>query len=442
MTGIFRKYDIRGIYPEEINDSLAYSVGRALVEFFSVSKFAVGRDHRKSSPQLQSSLIRGIVEGGADVIDLGFCSSPELYNYNVKNSIPGIMITASHNPMNYNGIKINSYDGRMINYGSGLEEIESLVLEDSFKTVSGTGNIIAHNHNDSYVSYLISKIKTPNRKIKVVIDSGNGTSGNILKKMFSKIKNISIVPLFFEPNNTNPSHQADPTKKENLVELSQKIRDENADFGAAFDGDSDRCIFLDERGIPINSDIFMCIIADYETRKTEVPLTFYFDLWSSRITKRRMKELGCEFEVLPLGVANYREKLILEGGTAAAEFSGHIMFSENYSQDDGFFTLIKMIEYYGSSNKTMSAMIAPYMIYFSEHESLKCDNSDEVLENIKSKYSEASISELDGITIEFKDWWFNIRKSNTEPLLRFKIEANSLDLLKEKIEEIKNIIKS
>ena len=440
MAGVFRSYDIRGIYPEEIDDALAYAVGRAVVRFFGASKVAIGHDHRKGSPDLTAALARGIMEEGADAINLGFCPSPLLYNYNVKNSVPGIMVTASHNPLQYNGIKINSYDGCLIDSKAGLDEIEAIVRGERFTRAEEKGELYEHDHRQDYIAYLRRSLRHPRRPLKIVIDAGNATAGPILEDLFKGVDEIEVIPLFFKPDNESPSHLADPTKKENIVELSQRIRDEGADLGAAFDGDADRCIFLDERGVPIGPDIFLCIVADHESEKEGSASYFYTDVWSSRMVKKRMKELGCEHETLPLGAAKYKRKLILDGGTAAAEVSGHVMFSENYSQDDGFFALLKMIEYLGNSGKTVSALVAPYSIYFSDSMSVECDDPWDRISMIKEKYADGGHSELDGLTVEYDAWWFNVRPSNTEPLLRLKVEAESRDLLEQKMAELRSQI--
>ncbi|MFW5852439.1 MAG: phosphomannomutase/phosphoglucomutase [Nanoarchaeota archaeon] len=442
MANVFRTYDIRGIYPGDMNDELAYKVGRAIVKYFNVDSVALGHDHRLSSPSLHDSMIRGLLDQGADVFDLGMCSSPELYNYNVSNSVIGIMITASHNPKEYNGIKVNNYDGRMINYAGGLDEIEKIVVGDDFPLAGKRGNVTKVDYNDTYCDYLRDFLDVK-KKIKIVVDTGNGIAGPTVDKIFAKVKNVEILPLFFNPNGSYPNHPANPAELDNLVEISSKVRETNADFGVAFDGDADRCVFLDERGVPISPDLFFCVIADFESKRYPKG-TFYFDLWFSKVVKERMKELGCDYQVLPLGAANFREKLVLEGGVAASEISAHIMFSENYCQDDGFFAMIKAINYYSSSNKTMSAFIAPYMIYFSDMKNIRVEIPDQVIDKIIQIYSDdenAKMYELDGITVEFADYWFNIRKSNTEPLLRLRIEADTRELLESKMNELVKIIK-
>ena len=438
MVGVFRKYDIRGKYPNELNDEIAYRVGRALVIRFGDEPFAIGYDHRKSSPSLHESVIRGITDQGADVVDIGFCSSPELYNYNVSKSLIGVMITASHNPPEYNGIKVNNYDGRMINYKAGLEEVEE-ILKREIEESSTKGKVTKIEHNEKYVNYLKSFLKKPNRKIKIVVDTGNGVAGPTVEKIFSDNKDVEIVPLYFEPDGNYPNHEANPADKKNLVDLSEKIRETNADFGAAFDGDGDRCLFLDERGAPISPDIFFCVIMDFEN-KVKPKGTYYFDLWFSKVVKERVKELGCSHQVLPLGAANFREKLVSSGGIVASEVSAHVMFAENYSQDDGFFMLIKAINYYTSTNKTMSALVAPYLTYFNDSLNIVLKENKEIFEKVKERYSDAKISELDGVTVEYKDWWFNVRKSNTEPVIRIRIEADTREMLEQKKTEVKDFI--
>jgi phosphomannomutase len=433
---VFRTYDIRGVYPHEMTDEIAYLVGKSLVVKYKPDVVALGHDHRISSPSLHDSMIRGITDAGADVHDIGFCSSPELYHYNVSKGMLGVMITASHNPREYNGIKVNNYDGTMINYAAGLNEIEKLVEEKDFIESDKQGNVVKVPHTENYVSYLKGFLKP--KKMKIVVDTGNGVAGPTIEKIF-KGTDVEIIPLYFEPDGNYPNHQANPVEQENIVDLSAKIREVCADFGAAFDGDADRCIFLDERGAPIPSDLFFGVIIEHENKKNPHG-TYYFDLWFSRVIREYIDELECMCEVLPLGVANYKKKLVEEGGIAASEVSGHVLFQENNCQDDGFFMLIKAINYYAEANKTFSAMVVPFMSYFQDKFNVDVSNADEALEQVKERYADGTQSELDGVSVEYPDFWFNVRKSNTEPLVRVRIEAETKELLDEKVNELKEFI--
>lgn len=439
MAGVFRTYDIRGKYPSEINDELAYKIGRSIAFYLAPGTVALGHDHRVSSPAIMSSLIQGLNDQGVNVINIGFCSSPELYHFNVEQGIIGIMITASHNPKEYNGIKINNYDGRMINYVGGINEIEDLVHKNDFPESESKGTTQKTNFSGDYVSYLKTHIQTPNRPIKVVVDTGNGVGGPIVEKLFKGQKNLEIIPLYFEPDGTYPNHQANPAELDTLDELRKTVMETEADFGAAFDGDADRCILVDERGIPISPDMWFCVIAQNENKENPGG-TYYFDLWFSKVAKEYLKELNCNYVVLPLGVANYRDKLLGDGGIVASEISGHIMYEENLSQDDGFFALVKAINYYGSTNKNMSAMIVPFLSYFQDSFNVDIKNSDDVLKNVKSTYKDGNQMELDGVSVEYPEYWFNIRKSNTEPLVRVRLEANTSELLEEKKKELREFM--
>ncbi len=440
MSGPFRKYDIRGIYPDEIGDDLAYEVGRAVASYFEGMTIAVGHDQRVGSPSLHSSLVKGIIEQGSDVVDIGFCTTPQLYHYNTKRGIPGLMVTASHNPPEYNGIKINSYDGRMLAYGSGLEEIERIIDNESYDDPETQGSVTKSDALSDYSAFLRKKLGVLKRKLKVVIDASNGASGHVLEKVFYNIDNVEVVPLFFEPRGSDPGHSLDPTKDESLVEISQKVRDTGADLGAILDGDGDRCIILDERGAPISSDILFCMIVENEMDVDAGDPIFYSDVWASRIVKRVVEDVGGTHKILPIGIAGFKEKMIMEGGIAGAETSGHIVYKDNLSQDDGVYTLAKVMRYLSSSDKTISGMVAPYMIYFGDKENIRVKDSERLLDLIRDEFSGASFEEVDGLTVSYDDWWFNVRESNTEPLVRVRIEADSPDKLKEKRLKLLNFI--
>ncbi|MFW6230711.1 MAG: phosphomannomutase/phosphoglucomutase [Nanoarchaeota archaeon] len=431
MADVFHAYDIRGIYPDDLTDELAYKVGRALVEHFDPVTIVVGHDHRTSSPELHRALIEGITDQGADVIDIGFCSSPELYHANVTKQLLGVMITASHNPKEYNGIKVNNYDGRMINYAGGLKDIEALVTKDDFGEVNQKGKTKKEPHHEAYINHLRKHLHPLKRPLKVVIDAGNGVAGPTVQTLLASVPGLSIIPLFFEPDGEYPNHPANPVELDNVVELSEKVRETGADFGAAFDGDADRCIFLDERGVPISPDIFFCAAIEQENQ-LQPEGTYYIDLWFTRAARELLEKFGCSYEILPLGAANLREKMVLDGGIAASETSGHVMFAENNNQDDGFFVLIKALNYLSDSSKTMSALIAPYQTYAGDKQNFTVDDPDAVLDKIRETFSDGEIEELDGISVSYPCWWFNVRKSNTEPLVRLRVEAETKKALEEK----------
>lgn len=444
MSEPFHQYDIRGVYNETLTNELATKIGQAIVKKFNLQKIIIGRDHRLSSPDLFNSLTAGITKNGCDVIDLGVTATPTLYHFCITKNIPiGIMITASHNPKQYNGFKICTNQGQLITYDKGMSDIEDLIINNDYEIKDiHPGKIIKEEDNKIYIDYIRKSLNPLSKKYKIVIDTGNGSAGPIVESILSEIKNIELIKMFFDLDGNYPNHEANPLKPENVKQLSEKIIEENADFGFAFDGDADRCILLDEKGNTIYPDMLLCVIAQEEL-KNHHGETFYYDLRFSKITKEYIEKLGGKAVMLKVGNPEYKQKMVFEGGCAAAELSGHMFYKENYSLDDGFFHMIKVINYIDSINKKVSEIIAPFQKYYqSEEINLEIKNKDEVIEKIKEKYSDAKISELDGVTITYDEFWFNVRKSNTEPILRLRLEANTKEIQEKKTQEIIEYIKT
>ena len=439
MEKPFTPRDVRGIYPSQVNEELFYKIGRAIPQVFNLKKIVIGRDHRLSSDSLSDSLISGLIKQGVEVIDLGFTTSPTISIYAIENKIMSIMITASHNPKEYNGLKFGASDGNYIMYDDGIDKIEELVNKNIFfaSEIEGIKNIV--DFNSEYCSYLRNFIRKSDKKIKIAVDTGNGVGGPIIEEIFKNVENIEIVPLFFEADGNYPNHDADPSKEENISDLKKTIVEKNCDFGVAFDGDCDRCKIIDENANILGSEEFLCIAAKFEENSNFDKIA-YFDIWFSQSVKDFLKNIDYKFEALPMGAGNYRRALLEKGGTLASEFSGHIFFKENYCVDDGFFAFIKAINYYLMSDEKYSKLREGILKWKSVNKNYRVDDAQNVIDRIVSNFSNGRISRIDGVTIEFDDFWFNIRCSLTEPIIRMKVEAKNNKILDNKLSELENII--
>ena len=432
MTGIFHKYDIRGIYQKELTDLMAYKIGRAIAEHFSLDRVVVGHDHRNSSPALFKNLVKGFNSKNCNVLSVGNTATPILYRECINGDFPiGVMLTASHNPKEYNGFKISTNKGLLVTYGKGLEKIEELALNDDSEPDDSEPEFESKDALTEYSKFIHNKISSLSKEYSLVIDTGNGVAGPIVDS-FLLNTNFKVEKLYFELDGNYPNHEANPLKDENLEDIKTKVKEVNADVGFAFDGDADRCIVIDENGETINTDILLCLIATEEA-KNNPGATFYYDLRFSKVVKEHIESLGCKAVMSEVGNAVYKEKLAQEGGLIAAELSGHVMFSENLCLDDGFFLMAKVIRYMDDLQKPLSELVEPFKKYYQSPEiNLSVENPDNVLEKLKKEFSEYEISELDGVTVSSNEWWFNVRKSNTEPVVRMRIEAESKDVLNDK----------
>ncbi|MFW5852438.1 MAG: phosphomannomutase/phosphoglucomutase [Nanoarchaeota archaeon] len=437
----FHKYDIRGIYPKDLSEDLVYRIAKAIVKRFSLKRIIVGYDHRMSSPSLFESFSRGAADMGCDVLSIGSTATPILYHFCVKEKFDiGVMITASHNPKEYNGIKVCTKESQLITYDKGLSDVEGLAVENKFPDADMKGKIETRDVLNEYVSFIIPLLSNLKKNYKVVIDTGNGVAGPIVEKILNGIENIDVIPLFFELDGNYPNHEANPLKDENLVDLSKKIIETKSDFGFAFDGDGDRCILLDEKGEVVNTDILLCLIATEESKKNPGS-TFYYDLRFSKIVKEHIESLGCKAVMSEVGNAVYKEKLVYEGGLVAAELSGHVMYSDNSCLDDGFYLMAKIFGYVDNLVGSVSKLVLPYKKYFQSPEiNTKVKDANVAIEDVRAKYKDYEITEIDGVTITADNWWFNLRKSNTEPVVRMRVEADTKELLDEKIKELQNLL--
>lgn len=447
---IFRAYDVRGIYPDEINPELAYKLGWAFGEYLKHDlkkslplTVAVGLDMRGSSPFLAREVIKGLVELGVDVADLGKVPTPAFY-YAIafKNLAGGIMVTASHNPKEYNGFKFCREKAIPLGETSGLNQIQNYASEElkigstSPKAkITSFDNMVAE-YVSQDLSYLnFGKIK----RFRIAADPANAMGAMYLEELFSRIPCESI-KLNWELNGNMPVHEANPLKLETLEQLQAVIKNEQADFGIATDGDGDRIVFLDEKAQVIPPPIVAGLIAKQLLKKYPSAKIGY-DLRSSRIVKEMIIKTGGEPVETPVGhtliKALMREQNILFAG----ELSSHYYFQENYNYESPIFVMVELLLLRSELDKPFSEIWQAYQKYFQSGEiNFKTPDKQKIIDGLEKRYADGRISKLDGLKVEYNDWWFNIRPSNTEPLLRLNLEANDEELMKQKLEEITALI--
>ncbi len=439
---IFKRYDIRGIYPDEINGEIASGIAKAFVIFikekFGIDKpiISVGRDGRNSSPEIYDAVCNSLIVSGAIVKSLGIVTTPLTYFSSViGKSEFSIMVTASHNPGIYNGLKFSK--GVMpIFFENGLNDVLKIFLQG--KKIKGIGDIEMVNILNDYKRYILSKFMFSGNR-KFVVDAGNGVSGKVFESV-AKDLNLNYVPLFFEIDGDFPNHEANPMKKETLTALKDKVISENADFGVAFDGDGDRFGLVDENGIFRTMDEIIALLADYESNEKKG--TFFIDLRCSKFVSEIIESKGGTIVKLPVGNPYYKKKLLEDSnGILGAELSGHIMFKENHCIDDAVFNFLKVLEIFEKDSRKISEILEHYKKYPKIPEiNFTVENPERVINKIKEEFKDYSFEELDGLTVKSDNWWFNIRRSNTEPLIRLNAEANRESELNELVEKIKDVV--
>jgi phosphomannomutase len=444
---IFKAYDIRGIYPGEINEDAVYKIARAFIRFLKAKKVVIGRDIRESSPSLFDSLKQGIIDEGAMVYDLDLATTPMLYFASGKLDVDGgIILTASHNPGQYNGLKLCRKNAVPIGENSGMLDIKEIVLENNFSEKLAEEKIIKKDIKQEYIDYFSSFAKLENKKFKIVIDFANAM-GILELPIYKKLsKNIEFITLYDDFDSSFPNHEANPLNTETLKDLQKKIRKENADLGIAYDGDGDRVGFVDENGEIIPMDLITGLIAKIILEKKPNSKILY-DLRSSMSVKEVIEENGGVAHECRVGHALIKKQMREESAIFAGELSGHYYFEENFKAEAGSLPVIYLLNLMTETDKSISKLVKNIKRYYHSGEinnTVKDKNA--VISKLKKIYSDGKISELDGIKINFWDnekgkrWWFNVRPSNTEPVLRLNLEADNQKLMEEKRKEILDLI--
>ncbi len=439
---IFKAYDIRGIYPTQIDEEVAYVLGQAFVTFLNERKILVGRDMRLSSPSLSRSFIRGALEQGADVVDIGLCSTDMLYFASGDLDLPGAMFTASHNPKEYNGIKLCRRRAGPISEDTGIAEIRDLALKRAFPLPSREGVLETRDLLPRYIDHVLSFIDTSVlRPLKVVADAGNGMAGMILPALFERLP-CRLIPHCFELDGSFPHHQPSPIEPENIALLQKWVLEARADLGMAFDGDADRVFLVDDQGEPVSGSLTTALVARRILQEHPGEKIIY-NCINSWIVPETIRAYGGVPIRERVGHSFIKQTMAETGAVFAGEHSGHYYFRDNYRADSGLIAAVFVLEIVSREGKSLSEILKPFKKYYSSGEiNSRVEDIPAKLEEIARLHAGAKIDRLDGVTVEYDDWWFNVRPSNTEPLLRLNLEAKTRELMEEKRDEILALIRS
>lgn len=432
---IFRSYDVRGIYPQEINEEAAFAIGKAFADFIG-GDIVVGRDARLSSPAIYESFAKGVNALGFNVIDLGLCTTPMAIFATVhKNFKGGVMISASHNPPEYNGIKLFGEKAVQLSKETGISEIKEKVLTGNIQEAKTPGQVKKLSILPEYEKWLVEKIGELSNS-NFILDYGNGVGALSAQAVFSKF-GLKPKELYSEPDGNYPNHLANPAEEKNLADLKKAVLENRADLGIAFDGDADRAFFIDEKGQTVSPGFLMAAIASNEL-KNHPQEKVYYDLRFSKSVALAISKAGGIPEKTKVGNPYYKRKLNFDGGLMAAECSGHFMYQENYGIDDGLFSALKVLYWLQKTHQKLSEFVGNFQKghYLTGEINIEVKDGQAAINALRQKYSDGNVSELDGVTVEFPLWWFNLRASNTEPVLRLNIEAENQVMLDEKRKEI------
>ncbi|MGD8782005.1 MAG: phosphomannomutase/phosphoglucomutase [Ignavibacteria bacterium] len=448
MTKIpgFKAYDIRGVVPDQLNEDLAYKVGRALVKFLDCKKVVIGRDVRKSSPELANALSKGIIDVGSNVIDLELCGTEMIYfGTPFLDADAGVMITASHNPPEYNGLKFVKKGSVPMGYGSGLSEIEKMILNDDLGEISATkGTVEKKDIMKEFINSL-SKFydKEKIRPYKVVVNAGNGCVGPALDAIEPELP-IEMIKVFHEADSNFPNGVPNPLLPENRQPTIDAIKENNADLGVAWDGDYDRCFFFDEKGNFIEGYYIVGLLAKSILKKYPGEKIVH-DPRLTWNTLEVVKSNGGEPIQSVSGHAFIKEKMRRVNSVYGGEMSAHHYFRDNYYSDSGMIPFLLILQLMSEENKTLSELVGEMVSSYpcSGEINSRIENAPDKLEEIKEKYSDGKMDLTDGVSIEYDNWRFNVRLSNTEPLIRLNVEAKGDEkLMKQKTEELLNLIRN
>jgi phosphomannomutase len=446
-TSIFKAYDIRGLYPSEINEDVARQIGRGFVAYLKASRIGVSRDMRLSSPALAAAFIEGAREQGANVIDYEMAATDMMYFAVAKDDLEGgAQVTASHNPKEYNGVKMVRRGAEPLSGDAGLGEIRDMILNDRLPAPAATrGSVTRSDILPAYVKKILSFIDPAIIKpFNVVLDAGSGMAGLVAPELFERLP-CRTTRLCFRIDGNFPTHEANPLIEENRRDITAEVARQKADVGIAWDGDADRCFFLDGTGEFISGDFITALLAEAFLLKYPGS-TIIYDLRASRAVKDVVERMGGRALMNRVGHAYIKQRMRQEDAVFAGEVTGHYYFRDFHYADNGFIPALLMLELMSKKNKSLRDLLQPLRerYFISGEINTKLRSMDEVpakLDAIAMRYKDAQVGHLDGVSVDYSDWHFNVRASNTEPLLRLNLEATSPETMAKKRDEVLGIIR-
>ncbi|HKY26174.1 MAG TPA: phosphomannomutase/phosphoglucomutase [Gaiella sp.] len=443
---VFKAYDVRGIHPTELDEDGAYRIGRAYVEQFEPRRIAVGRDMRLAAPAMAAAVIEGAVDGGADVHDLGLVGTEMVYYAVGELGLDGgVCVTASHNPKEYTGMKIVRRGALPVGGDSGLDQVRRRA-EQGFGEVARRGSVTPTDVWRGFVDKVLSFVdEAAVLPLKIVVDAANGMAGTMLPPVLERLPGLEVVACYFEPDGTFPNHEPNPLLPENRAFIVERTRAEGADLGVAYDGDADRCFFVDDTGVFVPGDFVTALLAQAMLEK-EPGAKVIYDVRASWAVPRAIEEAGGVPLVNRVGHAYIKHRMRQEDALFAGEVSAHYYFRDFTQADTGVVPFLVMLDLLSRREKPLSELLQPFRDRYFITGEINTPVADVALklQELKERYAAEGgrISHLDGISVDFDDWHFNVRPSNTEPLLRLNLEALSEPLMEEKRDEVLDLIRS
>jgi phosphomannomutase len=446
---IFKAYDIRGVYPDSLNEDVARDIGRAFVAYLGLSgsRVVVARDMRLSGEALNTAFIEGVTQSGADVLDLGLVSTDALYFAVGHLEEPGgAMITASHNPKEYNGFKLCREDAIALSGEHGISQIRDLITSGKLpEPAEYPGSVEESDITEDYARHCLSFINTEGlRRLNIVVDAGNGMAGKMLPPIFEKLP-FDYAPMYFELDGSFPNHPPNPIEPENMKNLQERVKTEGADFGTAFDGDADRVFVVDEKGETISGDILAALVAKNVLEK-EPGATILYSAVCSKALPELIESEGGKAIRTKAGHSIIKPQMREYNAAFGAEHSGHFYFRDNYFADSGIIAMLTVSELVARQDGPISELLAPIDHYVRSGEiNLEVEDQEATLRKVEEHYAQRDdpkIDHLDGLTVDYGDWWFNLRPSNTEPLLRLNVEASDRETMERERDALLELIRS
>ena len=439
---IFKAYDIRGIFPDPLSVEVAESVGRAFATLLNPVEVVVGRDMRLSSPDICAAATEGLLKQGVDVIDIGMVSTDQYYYSCAVLERPGIMVTASHNPPEYGGFKMVRRMPFVLSAEDGIQELRSIVEEDAFAPSSSRGKIEQRDMSDEFVDYVLGMIEPAELKpLRVVADTANGMVGPILNRVYEPLP-VELTGMYLEPDGSLPNHGLDPMQEENRRDLQQSVVADGADVGFAFDGDGDRFFVIDDRGQFVPGDFLTALMACYLLER-EPGGKIVYDVRCSWAVPEMVTAAGGQALVERVGHAFMKPKMFEENAIFAGELSGHYYLRDFFGADSGIVPSLLVLEMLSKSGERLSELMAPIERdhFISWEINSRVDDPQGKIRILEQQYSDGEIVRIDGISVSYPDWHFNVRPSNTEPLLRLNLEGRTRELMETKRDEILAVIR-